>query len=174
MKRKLIMALVAYLNFCKANIGHGYKSMEDIDPEEIENNFPIELEEGLIVIVVKRPKKCIRMATRSDMLTVHYEGRFENETGEIFDYSRGEGGAGQFRFHLGAGDVIEGYERGAPGMCKGETRIFIVPPLLGYGAEGYAGRIPPNSTLYFNVECLSVADGPPVRRRDVEVTHAEF
>ena len=58
MKRKLIMALVAYLNFCKANIGHGYKSMEDIDPEEIENNFPIELEEGLIVIVVKRPKKC--------------------------------------------------------------------------------------------------------------------
>ena len=153
-----------------ANIGHGLVSMEDIDPDDIVYGSPIKLDDDLIVTVVKRPDKCIRVASVSDLVTVHYEGRLEDQHGKIFDYSRGEGGVGPFRYQLGAGSVIKGYERGTPGMCKGETRVLVVPPALGYGEQGYPPRIPPNATLHFTVECLSVSDGELMFQvRDKEV-----
>ena len=62
-----------------------------------------------------------------------------------------------FQFVLGAGEVIQGWEQGFAGMKVGGTRVIIVPPELGYGAQ-QAGPIPPNSTLVFMVELLSVQD----------------
>lgn len=64
-----------------------------------------------------------------------------------------------FKFTLGAGDVIAGWELGFAGMRVGGVRTITVPPELAYGANKN-GLIPPNSTLVFNVELLDVSDSP--------------
>ncbi|TRY72304.1 hypothetical protein TCAL_03426 [Tigriopus californicus] len=56
--------------------------------------------------------------------------------------------------------VIQGYEQGVPGMCKGETRVFVVPPHLGYGENGVRNVIPGGATLHFTVELMNIADDP--------------
>lgn len=83
-------------------------------------------------------------------VTVNYTGRFED--GAVFDSSVGRE---PFSFMLGAGEVIEGWEQGVVGMQVGGKRLLIVPPALGYGPAGF-GPIPPNATLVFEVELLSV------------------
>ena len=60
-------------------------------------------------------------------------------------------------FHFFA-QVIQGYERGVPGMCKGEKRTLTVPPHLAYGDRG-VGDIPGGSTLHFTVELIDVRKG---------------
>lgn len=90
-------------------------------------------------------------AAAGTKITVHYTGRLES--GEVFDSSltRGE----PFSFVLGAGMVIQGWEQGFAGMKVGGKRTIVVPPELGYGSRAI-GAIPPNSTLIFEVELLSV------------------
>ncbi|XP_059087329.1 uncharacterized protein LOC131883788 [Tigriopus californicus] len=115
----------------------------------------------LIVKTIKEPKNCPRQAKKGDQLQVHYVGRLTDENGKIFDESRPRGQT--FNFQLGAGQVIQGYEQGVPGMCKGETRVFVVPPHLGYGENGVRNVIPGGATLHFTVELMNIADGPPLR-----------
>ena len=82
---------------------------------------------------------------------VYYTGRFTN--GKVFDKSR----PGQpFRFVLGRGQVIKGWDEGVAGMHVGGKRKLVIPPDLAYGARGYPGVIPPNSTLTFDVELLQI------------------
>ena len=61
-----------------------------------------------------------------------------------------------FRFHLGAGMVIRGWDEGVQGMKIGGTRVLLIPAELGYGARGAGGVIPPNATLMFEVDLLAV------------------
>lgn len=93
-------------------------------------------------------------AQAGQTVTVHYTGWLyvNDERGKSFDSSR----AGPpFTFHLGAGEVIKGWDEGVVGMKVGGVRTLIVPPEAGYGAEG-DGPIPPNSWLLFEVELLAV------------------
>jgi FKBP-type peptidyl-prolyl cis-trans isomerase len=84
-------------------------------------------------------------------VTVHYVGRLED--GDVFDSSRnGE----PFTFLLGAGRVIEGWEEGVRGMRVGGTRRLVVPPGLAYGEDGFAGVVPGDATLTFDIELLEV------------------
>ena len=87
-------------------------------------------------------------------VSVHYEGRLAD--GSVFDASRPRGQP--FAFTIGAGQVIRGWEEGVDGMQVGESRRLTIPPELGYGAEGAGDVIPPNATLVFEIELLSVGD----------------
>jgi peptidylprolyl isomerase len=86
-------------------------------------------------------------------VTVHYVGRIA-ATGKQFDSSRDRGEP--FTFTLGAGEVIRGWDLGVAGMLKGERRILIVPPALGYGNAGAGPDIPPGATLVFDVEVIDI------------------
>ena len=85
-------------------------------------------------------------------VTVHYTGWLSD--GTQFDSSKDRGDP--FRFSLGAGQVIAGWDEGVAGMKVGGTRKLTIPPQLGYGARGAGGVIPPDATLVFEVELLAV------------------
>lgn len=96
-------------------------------------------------------------AVKGATVEVHYTGwLYENgNRGKKFDSSRDRNQA--FRFPLGAGRVIKGWDEGVAGMKVGGKRELIIPPELGYGAQGAgSGLIPPNATLDFEVELLRV------------------
>ena len=90
-------------------------------------------------------------AVAGKSVEVHYTGWLTD--GKKFDSSVG---GSPFRFRLGAGEVIAGWDRGVQGMRVGGKRKLTIPPQLGYGARGFPGAIPPNSTLVFEVELLGV------------------
>lgn len=89
-------------------------------------------------------------AQPGDTITVNYTGKLEN--GSVFDTSLGKA---PYRFVLGSGEVIEGWDQGLVGMRVGGKRVLIVPPQLAYGAQG-GGPIPPNATLTFEVELIKI------------------
>lgn len=91
-----------------------------------------------------------------DALEVAYTGwLFQNgELGQMFDSNLGKDKL--LRLKLGSGKVIKGWEDGMVGMRKGGKRLLIIPPSLAYGTSGLAGRIPPDSTLVFEVEVKRV------------------
>ena len=91
-------------------------------------------------------------AVAGKSVTVHYVGTLTD--GSKFDSSRDRGQG--FTFSLGAGMVIQGWDKGVAGMKIGGLRKLTIPPELGYGARGFPPVIPPNSTLVFEVELLSV------------------
>jgi peptidylprolyl isomerase len=88
-----------------------------------------------------------------DDVLVNYTGRFTN--GKVFDTSLAPG-RGPFELHLGRGEVIKGWDEGLSTMHVGGKRKLTIPPGLAYGAQGYPGVIPPNSTLTFDVELLKI------------------
>jgi FKBP-type peptidyl-prolyl cis-trans isomerase len=91
-------------------------------------------------------------------VTVNYTGWLYAPTqpeqkGQQFDTSIGRA---PFMFVVGAGRVIQGWDRGVPGMRVGGLRRLVIPPDLAYGAQGAPPNIPPNATLVFDVELLAV------------------
>jgi FKBP-type peptidyl-prolyl cis-trans isomerase FkpA len=96
-------------------------------------------------------------ARAGQQVSVHYTGWLHDPSqpdgrGRKFDSSKDRGQP--FRFGLGAGHVIGGWDEGVQGMKIGGTRVLLIPPDLGYGARGAGGVIPPNATLVFEVELL--------------------
>ena len=91
-------------------------------------------------------------AVAGDLITVHYVGTLTN--GAKFDssYDRNQ----PFSFRLGTGAVIAGWDQGVPGMRVGGKRRLTIPPSLAYGNQAVQS-IPPNSTLIFEIDLLSIA-----------------
>jgi peptidylprolyl isomerase len=103
-----------------------------------------------------------------DFVAVHYVGTLED--GTVFDssYSRNQ----PIRFMLGVGNVIKGWDEGIALMREGGKARLIIPPELGYGANGAGTVIPPNATLIFEVELVSVQPGSPAEPQ--AVAEADF
>lgn len=83
-----------------------------------------------------------------------YEASAADHKGKQFDSSRT--GGQPFRFPLGAGQVIKGWDQGVAGMKIGESRRLIIPADLAYGDAGAGGVIPPGATLVFDIDLVAI------------------
>jgi FKBP-type peptidyl-prolyl cis-trans isomerase len=100
-----------------------------------------------------------REASEGQIAVVHYTGwlydaRAEDHKGKKFDSSVDRGDP--FRFPLGDGRVIKGWDLGVQGMKVGGKRQLVIPSDLGYGLRGAGNKIPPGATLLFDIELLDV------------------
>lgn len=93
------------------------------------------------------------LAAAGQSVTVHYTGWFTD--GSKFDSSVDRDDP--FTFLLGAGQVIAGWDQSVATLRVGDHIKVTIPPHLAYGAAGYPGAIPPNSTLVFEIQLLAVA-----------------
>lgn len=93
---------------------------------------------------------------QGDQVTVKYVGKFMD--GTVFDASE-KHDPGTFTYVQGVTGLIQGWTEGTSTMKAGGKRKLIIPPNLGYGADGN-DSIPPNSTLIFEIEVVSVKPGP--------------
>lgn len=87
----------------------------------------------------------------TDYVNVKYTGKLEN--GKVFDSTDNHGGQ-PIGFPLNR--VIPGWTEGVQLMVPGDVYQFVIPANLGYGAQGVPGTIPPNATLIFDVELVSI------------------
>ncbi|XP_045900908.1 peptidyl-prolyl cis-trans isomerase FKBP14 [Micropterus dolomieu] len=108
--------------------------------------------------VIHKPFMCYRKSKYGDMLLVHYDGFLESN-GTIFHSSRKDGDKNPVWFTLGIREVLKGWDKGLQNMCTGERRKLTIPPSLAYGKEG-KGKIPPSSTLIFDIELMDIQNGP--------------
>jgi peptidylprolyl isomerase len=137
----------------------GEESSEPFDPDSI-SKPEVEVPDG-------EPPKELEIeditegegteAAAGDTLTMQYVG-VNYSNGEEFDSSWESGEP--FSFQLGAGSVIPGWDQGIAGMKVGGRRQLIIPPDLGYGAQGSPPDIGPNETLVFIVDLLDVQATP--------------
>ena len=122
------------------------------EPFDSAQGKPIRYDNGLVVqdVVVGNGK----IAENGDTLSAHYVGALED--GTVFDnsYDRGQ----PIQFVLGSGQLIQGWELGLVGMKERGKRRLVVPPELGYGAQGAGNTIPPNATLFFEIELVDVVE----------------
>jgi len=87
---------------------------------------------------------------------MHYTGKLSSGTKFDSSVDRNE----PFKFQLGVGQVIKGWDEGIVGMCVGEKRKLTVPPELGYGDQGAGDVIPGGATLVFDIELIDTEEGP--------------
>jgi peptidylprolyl isomerase len=92
-------------------------------------------------------------AAAGHLVEVHYVGVAWSD-GNQFDASWDRGDT--FKFGLGKGQVIQGWDEGVVGMKVGGRRRITIPPMLGYGKRGAGGVIGPDETLVFVVDLVSL------------------
>lgn len=123
------------------------KEKNEVKPLQ-ERTFP----NGLVIQELGMGKPDGRKAAPGKKVSVHYTGKLK-KNGKIFDSNVGRA---PFKFRLGIGQVIKGWDVGVNGMRVGDKRRLTIPPAMGYGSKGAGASIPPNSWLVFDVELVDV------------------
>jgi len=129
------------------------KEKENHEVKE-ENELDITGDRGILKKILKEGDGTI--AEINDQVEVHYVGTLAD--GTKFDSSRDRGTP--FKFNLGRGDVIKGWDLGVHTMKLGEKSLFTIKPEYGYGTGGAGASIPPNATLTFEIELLKFGPAP--------------
>lgn len=93
-----------------------------------------------------------REVKSGDTIVIHYTGTLQDGTKFDSSYDLGQ----PFTTQIGTGQVIKGWDQGIIGMKVGGKRHLVIPPDLGYGSTGAGDKIPPNSTLVFDVELMEI------------------
>ncbi len=106
---------------------------------------------GFEIHELKQGKASGKVAKAGKRVTMKYIGRLQ-KNGQVFDQTKGNA---TFKFRLGVGEVIKGWDRGVEGMRVGDRRKLVCPPSMAYGSSR-TGPIPANSTLVFEVELIDV------------------
>jgi len=106
---------------------------------------------GVKVDVIS-PGDCSTKPKKGQTVEVHYTGTLTD--GTKFDSSRDR--KDTFKFKIGCGDVIKGWDEGVAQMSVGERAKLTCTPDFAYGAKGVPGVIPANATLIFDVELISI------------------
>ncbi|XP_058205231.1 peptidyl-prolyl cis-trans isomerase FKBP53 isoform X2 [Rhododendron vialii] len=126
---------------------------EDIEKETGSKPFQVRtFPNGLVIEELAMGKPDGKKASPGKKVSVRYIGKLK-KNGEIFDSNIGRA---PFKFRLGVGEVIKGWDVGVNGMRVGDRRRLTIPPAMGYGAKGAGRAIPPNSWLVFDVELVEV------------------
>jgi peptidylprolyl isomerase len=138
------------------DMGYGPRGNPPVIPANSTLMFDLELVGLPAVEVIVETQGDGAVATAGDQIAVHYTGYLWQDgeaTGE-FDssHSRGE----PYRFRLGAGQVIPGWDFGLEGMKVGTKARLIIPWVMAYGAQGRQPKIPPKADLVFDVELMEV------------------
>ena len=120
------------------------------DANRIRQLFPTAYSEPSGLMYVNRGSGEGPTPKIGDTVTANYSGRLID--GTPFDSSMAHGGP--FKFQVGVGNVIKGWDESFLTMKKGARRTLIIPYWLGYGETGYPPDIPPRATLVFDVELL--------------------
>ncbi|XP_050224940.1 peptidyl-prolyl cis-trans isomerase FKBP53 [Mercurialis annua] len=107
---------------------------------------------GLVIEELAMGKPDGKRASPGSQVSVRYIGKLK-KNGKIFDSNVGRA---PFKFRLGIGEVIKGWDVGVNGMRVGDKRRLTIPPSMGYGDRGAGGKIPPNAWLMFDVELVNV------------------
>ncbi|KAI3783805.1 hypothetical protein L1987_42892 [Smallanthus sonchifolius] len=125
----------------------GNGSVTEAKPTQV-RTFP----NGLIIEEIQMGKPNGKRADPGKKVSMRYIGKLK-KNGKIFDSNIGKA---PFKFRLGVGQVIAGWDVGVKGMRVGDKRRLTIPPAMGYGAKGAGSAIPPNSWLVFDVELIDV------------------
>lgn len=149
------VALSACCTLCACE-SHLNKSTDKPKTEEVKTMAIQELGSGLKKEVLTAAPATAASPQPGKKVTVHYTGWLDNggKQGEKFDSSVDRGTP--FSFIIGIGQVIQGWDKGVMSMKVGEKARLTIPAELGYGTRGAGGVIPPNATLIFDVELISV------------------
>jgi len=146
----LLLLLLASVDcFKKGEKGRSKKAKEELVAQgKIKKPLEVRVE------VVSKPADCNVKSKYGDKLSLHYTGKLQD--GTVFDSSRRDGRE-PLTFQLGAGNIIPGWNKGLVGMCVSEKRKLTIPPNFAYGETGHPPVIPPDATLYFDVELLEIS-----------------
>ncbi len=147
----VVLLVVAIVLIVVQNIN----PMFNIKNDKQINNFN-GISKQVIVNVENNKNMEEKISKKGDVLTMNYTGRLEN--GTVFDSNVDPrfGHVEPFKFILGAGQVIAGWDEGLVGMKIGEKKTLVIPPEKAYGQRAIGDIIPANSTLVFDVELVGI------------------
>lgn len=131
--------------------GQALKVTLELVDHEVQSDLPVD--ERLVLPEVIKQGDNVTYPNRGDTLVMHYTGKLAKD-GKVFDSSLDRGQP--FRFQIGVGQVIRGWDEGIMRMSKGMKATLNIPSVKGYGNAGAGDVIPPNADLIFEVELLNI------------------